>query len=65
LTNIIELSYSSENNVILFKCDWWNVCSKGREYKEDKYGFILINSKCKLKTNEQFVSYASSISLLC
>jgi len=55
LTNIIELSYSGGNNVVLFKCDWWEVYSKGRGYKEDKYGFILINTKCKLKTNESYV----------
>jgi len=35
LTDIIELSYLNENNVILFKCDWWDVHSKGRGYKED------------------------------
>ena len=29
--------------------------SKGRGYKEDKYGFILINSKRKLRTNEPYV----------
>jgi len=55
LTDIIELIYSGGNNVILFKCDWWDVYSKGRGYKEDKYGFILINSKRKLKTNEPYV----------
>jgi len=54
LTDIIELSYSGENNVILFKCDWWDVYSKGRGYKEDKYGFILINSNRKLITNELY-----------
>ena len=29
--------------------------SKGREYNEDKYGFILVNSKRKLRTNEPYV----------
>ena len=29
--------------------------SKGRGYKEDKYGFILINTKHKLMTNEPYV----------
>jgi len=29
--------------------------SKERGYKEDMYGFILINSKRKLKTNEPYV----------
>ena len=55
LTDIIEFSYLNGNNVILLKCDWWDVHSKGRGYKEDKYGFILINSKRKLRTNESYV----------
>jgi len=29
LKNIIKLSYSDGNNVVLFKCDWWDVYSKG------------------------------------
>jgi len=44
LTDIIELGYSSGNNVVLFRCDWWDVYSKGRGYRKDKYGFIPINS---------------------
>jgi len=55
LTNIIELNYSGKNNVVLFWCDWWDVYSKKRRYKEDKYGFILINSKPKLRTNLPYV----------
>ena len=47
LTDIIELGYSGRNNVILFRCDWWDVYFKGRGYKEDKYRFILVNSKRK------------------
>jgi len=55
LTGIIELGYSGGNNVVLFRCDWWDVYSMARGYKEDKYGFILVNSKRKLWTNEPFV----------
>jgi len=55
LTYIIELGYFGRNNVVLFRCDWWDVYSKGREYNEDKYGFILVNSKRKLRTNEPYV----------
>jgi len=55
LTDIIELSYSGGNNVVLFKCDWWDVYSKGKGYKEDKYGFILINSKRKLRSNKPYI----------
>jgi len=25
MTNIIKLSYSGKNNVVLFRCDWWDV----------------------------------------
>jgi len=55
LTYIIELGYSGGNNVVLFRCDWWDVYSKGRGYKEDKYEFILVNSKHKWRTNEPYV----------
>jgi len=54
LTDIIELGYSSGNHV-LFRCNWWDVYSKERGYKENKYGFVLINSKHKLRTNEPYV----------
>ena len=54
LIDIIELSYSGGNNVVLFKCDWWDVSSK-RGHSIDKYGFFLINSNCKMRTNEPYV----------
>jgi len=43
------------DNIVLFRCDWCDVYSNGRGYKKDKYRFILINSKCKLRTNESYV----------
>ena len=54
LTNIIKLSYFGGNNVVLFKCDWWDVSSK-KGYWIDKYGFFLLNSNRKLRTNEPYV----------
>ena len=54
LIDIIELSYSGGNNVVLFKCDWWDVSSK-RGHSINKYGFFLINSNCKMRTNEPYV----------
>ena len=39
---------------ILIKCDWWDVSSK-RGHSIDKYGFFLINSNCKMRTNEPYV----------
>ena len=41
INDIIELDYFSENKVVLFRCDWVNVNSKG--LKKDKRGFILVN----------------------
>ncbi|XP_061358748.1 uncharacterized protein LOC133302941 [Gastrolobium bilobum] len=55
LTDIVELMYSSGNNVILFKCDWWDVSSRGRGYKEDRYDFFLININRRLNTDEPYV----------
>jgi len=55
LTDIIGLSYSSGNSVVLFWCDWWDVYFKRRGYKQNKYEFILINDKRKLRTNKSYV----------
>jgi len=54
LTYIIELSYSGGNNVVLFKCDWWDVSSK-RGHLIEKCGLFLISSNCKMRTNEPYV----------
>ena len=39
LTDVIELHYLSENRVILFKCDWWDVINSGMGIKNDEYAF--------------------------
>jgi len=44
LTNIIKLSYSYRNNIVLFKCDWCDLYLKERGYK---YEFIFINIKVR------------------
>jgi len=41
LVDIIELDYYSKCKVVLFRCDWLNVNSRGLE--KDKIGFTLLN----------------------
>ena len=41
IVDIIELDYYSECKVVLFRCDWVNVNSRG--LKKDKRGFTLLN----------------------
>ena len=48
--------------IILFYLD---VIGDGRGYKEDKYEFILINSKRKLRTNEPYILASQTQCALC
>ena len=41
INDIIELDYFSDNRVVLFRCYWVNVNSRG--LKKDKRGFTLVN----------------------
>jgi hypothetical protein len=45
IRKIISLEFPSRKEVILFKCDWYDVSAsiknKGRGYKKDQYGIIL------------------------
>ena len=36
LIDIIRLDFFGENNVFLFKCDWWDVGHEGRGFQIDK-----------------------------
>ncbi|KAK9052958.1 hypothetical protein SSX86_029588 [Deinandra increscens subsp. villosa] len=42
LTEIIELEYSCNYKVVLFRCDWVDI-RPSRGLKKDKYGFPLVN----------------------
>ncbi|CAD6269634.1 unnamed protein product [Miscanthus lutarioriparius] len=53
LTDIVELLYGT-HKVVLFKCEWWDVHTT-RGVKEDKYGFIMINTTRRLSTDEPYV----------
>ena len=55
LTGVIELHYLSENRVILFKCDWWDVINSGMGIKNDEYGFTCLNFERTICTDEPFV----------
>ena len=41
IIDIIQLNYSGQYSVDLFKCEWVDVSSKG--IRKDKYGYTLVN----------------------
>ncbi|XP_020243341.1 uncharacterized protein LOC109821575 [Asparagus officinalis] len=57
LVEVVELEYLGGRKVVLFRCKWWDVHGKGKEtaLKEDKYGFVSINCRHLLKTNDHFI----------
>ncbi|XP_020271111.1 uncharacterized protein LOC109846297 [Asparagus officinalis] len=57
LVEVVELEYLDGRKVVLFRCKWWDVHGKGKEtaLKEDKNGFISINCRHLLKTNDHFI----------
>ncbi|KAF5442008.1 hypothetical protein F2P56_036986 [Juglans regia] len=42
LTRIIEIMYYDGSRYVLFKCDWADV-TRGKGFKEDEFGFSLVN----------------------
>ena len=40
LNDVIELQYMGGNQIVLFKCDLWDVMNRGRGIKKDEYGFL-------------------------
>jgi hypothetical protein len=52
LTRIIEVQYYDGSRYVLFKCDWANI-ALGRGYKNDEYGFILVNFSRLIHTGER------------
>lgn len=55
LTHIIVLQYLGRRYITLFKCEWFEVSSQNRGYREDRYGFISLNCDRRLKTNEPYI----------
>ncbi|CAN1343619.1 hypothetical protein LINPERPRIM_LOCUS39854 [Linum perenne] len=61
LREVIELDFLGGRTLTLFLCDWCDVHDKRKGINIDAYGFISINPKRSLKTNEPFV-LASQVS---
>ena len=55
ITDIVELWYADHKKVVLFHCNWFDTATKGKGYKQDRYGILTINNKGKLNTQEPFV----------
>ncbi|KAK4420287.1 hypothetical protein Salat_2441800 [Sesamum alatum] len=51
LTDIIQLDYLGNHQVVLFKCDWF----EGKSIQKDKYNCTSINTSKSWKTNEPYV----------
>lgn len=60
LIDVVMLEYLGGNHIVFFRCNWWDVL-KG--VKEDRFGFVSVNSKRRLKTNDPFIlaSQASQV----
>jgi hypothetical protein len=54
LTSIIDVNYYNGTRYVLFKCDWMDI-KKDRRYKEDEYGFELMNFK-KLMHRREWIT---------
>ena len=54
IKSIMEMSFDSTNRVVLFEVDWFDVYRKDRGFKIDKHGFISLNKRRRLQTNEPF-----------
>lgn len=52
IIDIIELNWSKNFIVVLFKCQWVDVLS-GRGIKKDKYGYTLVNFSHPIHTGEK------------
>lgn len=56
---ITEIKYLDNNFVILFKCDWFEAPSEGRNqgrgYKKDDYGFISVDITRLFYKNDPFI----------
>ena len=59
LKKIITLDFPGEKEVILFKCDWYDVPAatknKSRGYSKDQYGIIDIDTTRRRYVNDPYV----------
>ena len=59
LTEVFCLECTGGYQVVFFRCKWWDV-DKRRGVKQDKFGFVSVNSQRLLKTDEPFVLAAQA-----
>ncbi|XP_058723125.1 uncharacterized protein LOC131594944 [Vicia villosa] len=59
IQKITEVRYMNRNFVILFKCDWFEAPSQGRNqgrgYKKDEYGFFSVDMTRLCYRNDPFI----------
>ncbi|KAH0725078.1 hypothetical protein KY284_000943 [Solanum tuberosum] len=55
LTDVIELQFIMDRKVVLFRCNWFDVCDEIKGVKKDEYDLVSVNPDRFLKTNEPFV----------
>ncbi|WMV08510.1 hypothetical protein MTR67_001895 [Solanum verrucosum] len=55
LTDVIELKFIMDRRVVLFHCNWFDVCDEIKGVKKDEYDLVSVNPDRFLKTNEPFV----------
>ncbi|KAK4709718.1 hypothetical protein R3W88_004231 [Solanum pinnatisectum] len=55
LIDVIELQFVMDRRVVLFRCNWFDVCDEIKGVKKDEYDFVSVNPARLLKTNEPFV----------
>uniref|UniRef100_A0A803NDN4 DUF4216 domain-containing protein n=1 Tax=Chenopodium quinoa TaxID=63459 RepID=A0A803NDN4_CHEQI len=55
LKDIFEMSYPGGNRIFVYKCAWFDVQHLGRGYKVDDHGFVSVNKRGSLKTDEVYV----------
>ncbi|GER50693.1 basic helix-loop-helix (bHLH) DNA-bindingsuperfamily protein [Striga asiatica] len=51
LTDITQLDFLGNHQVVVFKCDWY----EGKSIQKDKFNYTSINTSKPWKTNEPFV----------
>jgi len=54
LVRVLKVQYYDETRYVLFKCDWAYI-RKDRGYKEEEYGFQLVNFKKLIHTGERII----------
>jgi len=59
LTEVFSLEYTGGNEVVFFRCKWWDIDPK-KGVKVDKFGFVSVNCQRHLKTDDPFVLAAQA-----